>query len=156
MTKLQQIAKLEQEIAKRVKIIVQIIESAQRVLFKIGRETRRHEGDCHTHTENTYIYGAFEISGSFGQTMFGGNSIRIRYKNNLVFDVYWQVLLFSEKDGVVNCLEGGIWQKKLHFLASKAEEIVMKNQRALDPDFEDEKLLKELSLQAEKLGLTIS
>lgn len=153
LTVKQEITQLEKQVAERLKVLTEIVNNAQKVLFTLGKEIFCRQGSANTHTKNEYVDGDFEIHGDFGQSMMGGNDLRIKYQKQPVFDASWQPFTFG-KDGKIKLFEGGVWEEKLRHLSTRAKEKKEKEDALKTSKRAEEKRLTELRLQAEKLGLT--
>lgn len=73
------------------KILVQrIIRFVSNLTDKHGTLTYENVGSCYIRQKKEMELGKFKFYTDFGQTMFGGNKIKITFEGQGVFCVYWQ------------------------------------------------------------------
>ena len=84
-----------EEIDRRVKASENhykgVINFVKTVVIGLGQCLEKYEGSCHTHT----VWGikdfyGFDLKGSFGGSMMGGNHISVNYGGELVLKLYYQ------------------------------------------------------------------
>ncbi|HEU5114919.1 MAG TPA: hypothetical protein VFT82_04105 [Candidatus Paceibacterota bacterium] len=164
-----EIKRLDAQVAFRLKNVLRYIKEVSELLSTIGTETDRYQGSCHTKiTQKLHDFHGFTFEGVFGMTQFGGNEIRIFYRQPtsyrgdgvVSFLVYWQdednlqVRTYDEVSGwdaalnlVLDDLQKHIkaWRKKL---ASDNE--------AVRQEVNLEQRLSGLKAKAKRLGIAVS
>lgn len=83
---------LARKIRERQRFIARIDKFFRKVVIGHGEMIRSCQGSCHTNTVwELKDFTGFTFTGDFGQTMFGGNGLRISHRGELVFHVCYQI-----------------------------------------------------------------
>ncbi len=99
---------LRKAVEKREKFLKVVISAVKKILCAHGLQTKHEVCSSHTHVVwELFDFAGFNFYGDFGQTMFGGDEIKITYKKKQVFCVYWQ------HDLKVKYFEKNDWDKHL-------------------------------------------
>lgn len=167
--------RLARQIKARKDFLNKVVNSVTKLVREYGRVTKRDQGSSNTRVVSELRnFGNFTFETDLGQTMFGGNTIRVWYHPNKSFrkdgldsawDKEWQPVLniyYQTDYKVINFDEQREWQRALFRVLKNKERIatqvkkkegktkttVVQNSAINE---EGNKLLKE----AKKLGITL-
>jgi hypothetical protein len=119
---------LQKKIRMKENLISEFVKFTKEILKKGGRETYYKEYNFHTNSNKELIdfYG-FSFYGDFGQSQFGGNSIKISYKKKPVMGIYSQSSAFNPEEWRLDLFDNDSkWQNQLLTIIEKKEEYVVK------------------------------
>ena len=161
---------LVKKMEARKKFIKKVIKFAGQILRERGKVIERSEHSCHTHVVQELLnFADFSFCGDFGQTMFGGETVRILYHPNktvtsfprygrCTFEVYSQDLSFDECK--VEFFDNNTkWQVELlrvirnkKAIIKRMDVVKAKFVRHINKTSEEMKNLDKLKTEARRLG----
>lgn len=149
----------ERKIRQRKKLVMRIVKFAYKVIEKYGKQTYYSQGSCNTHTKAELMdVGGFSFKYDCGQTMLGGNDVKVLYRGDLVFHLYHQCFSPKGDDCRVNLFQSGDWPGKLNKLMKNIDKMITKKKKAEESpkpngDAREQEKLQKLKEESERLGL---
>lgn len=151
---------LANKVKSREKLIVDIVSLISDILNRHGRVVKKSSHSAHTHIiiELTNVKN-LSFRGDFGQTMFGGNTIRVWHNGKIVMHVTYQC---DPKESAVNTFDdkNASWIEILAQIKKKEKQIFTQIAKTKEKKQEEEaktrlrqKQEKELMEKARRLGL---
>jgi len=164
-TQNQSVEELREMVNAQKKLVTRSIKQAFALVLLFGRITKQEMGSSHTMIDRELAdFHGFTFESSEGQTMFGGNSLEIRWQEQVVLDVYKQPPgLRDGEDPVVHVFsDTDKWWETLDQLYKRRSQIRIELRAKKRKDEQDthRKRAKEaeqnrLKEEATKLGLKL-
>jgi len=155
-------SRLARRVKERQAFLEKAVPAALQLIDKYGRETDRHEDDCHTRVmAELRDFGGFSFFTACGQTSQGGNTLRILVQSEILLEVYSQSCDFSIGGCRVRSFQQrSQWQRDLLLVFENYKQIAAemagqeKREAALETKA-DSRMRKRLELleTARRLGL---
>ena len=154
---------LEKKVKERKKLVERIAGFVEHVTVKHGKRTYYSEGSCNTHTQHELKLGNFFLKGDLGQTMYGGNTVDVVYKDQIVFSAYFQggpheclVSVFEKKRDWLVAIKKLIQshEKAIERLKKREEVKAAKAAKEKEKANKTEETLENLLKEAKRLGLS--
>ena len=145
---------LARAVKQRKNFLEKLLSFSESLVIHQGKMVFRDQGSCNTHTKwRLDGFGSFSFLGDFGQTMMGGNNMKIWYRRDieiptdLVLDASWQAT--HEECGVKKFDESFDWQRAFMRLIKNKDKIIAK--RKLQKEKELKKISEKEKRRAENL-----
>lgn len=110
----------------REKKLLKLIDGCSTILYRLGKVTERHVENSYTQEARVFDGYGFDIDDTGPNTMFGGNSLEIRYKGKMVLDLYYWRTAPSDPSYEVYSYSAGEWEGRLEDLINNVDEEVKK------------------------------
>ena len=158
---------LEQKIQARKQLLDEVLGFTIQILNEWGEETYRDQGNSNTHTKRELReFGRFSFFGDFGQTMFGGNNIKIVYHHNdgdiTVLEASQQAGSFNSHDCNVQLFNDSVhWEFPFKETIANKSEIIAHRRKTKEEESSTEEQARKntrsnraLAEEAKRLGIT--
>ncbi len=159
-------AELRRKMAFRRGLIKEIVTFVYDLVEKLGKETERYQGHSHTKVKRHLKLGALAFYTETGQTMMGGNEIKIFFGGVLAFEFHhqssnpdlkddkdWKLTAFAEGSGWLTPLrrimKNGVEKTRAQLTRQAATA-----ERARVREVEKEERLNQLRKKAARLLIT--
>ena len=93
------VIKLAKAVKERKSYLAKVIPPILDLAFKFGKEINRSVGSCNTHIKMTLKdFGGFTFITDTGQSMMGGNDVKVIFGGRIQIKVYWQAANFDAEE----------------------------------------------------------